>query len=870
MPSSATREHALALAKLGWPLFPVNGKRPTIKDWPNRATTDPTQVAEWWPDGTRLGIGVVCGPRSGIWVTDEDRLGALDPLDLPATTTSLTPRPGRHMFWAWDPSRPVRNGKLMDEVDIRGEGGFVVLPPSRSASPGSKRTHYEWHISPAELVPQPAPAELLDLATHGRTAEQEDDRRPSSMTPYGRAALDQEAQKVARAPEGERNEQLNRTAFSIGQLTAGGHVCEIEARERLSAAALDAGLHAPEIDKTLDSGIRAGIEKPRGPAPRGQPTAADREVLPVDDLDLRLLSLQVWEALAAHNEPPHLFRYGGIVSRIERGEDHAVVLRHLNRHRLSHAVARACVFTKETQRRTKIVAPPRDLIEDMLADPKPPLPAVTQVVHAPLFAADGRLRTEPGYDEATLSYLDLAAGLHVPPVPEKPTREEIERARSLILDDLLGDFPFSSDSDRAHAVAAGLHPFVRRLFDGPSPLHLIDKPEPGTGGTLLADVLLHPALGRPPPKMTEGRDEDEWRKRMTAKLLSAPSAVVLDNLRSRLDSAQVASAITSNIWEDRILGLSEMRQLPVRCVWMATGNNVALSDELARRSVRLLIDAKMSRPWLRNGFKHELPAWGYQHRGELIWAYLVMARAWIAAGRPGPSEAPPMGMFEGWRHTIGGILDVAGITGFLGNLRSLHEEPDAERRAWTEFLELWWAHYEGQRVGVQKLFPLAEIAGVTLNGNTDHGRKTSLGSVLTDASDRAYGQWRVEACGTKRRAGQWKMVNLDRGSPQVHAEVHTPQGDGTQGLPMDSDPAVNLCEPSAAPTRDARAHMREVGPREVHPGSQVHPAGNGQPPPPPDPAPCNACRGTVFWQGASGKRVCRVCHPPAPGAEVAP
>ena len=55
-------------------------------------------------------------------------------------------------------------------------------------------------------------------------------------------------------------------------------------------------------------------------------------------------------------------------------------------------------------------------------------------------------------------------------------------------------------------------------------------------------------------------------KRMTAKLRQIPSIVLIDNLRQKLDSSAVAAALTASFWEDRILGVSEMTRLPIRCV----------------------------------------------------------------------------------------------------------------------------------------------------------------------------------------------------------------------------------------------------------------------------------------------------------------
>jgi hypothetical protein len=119
----------------------------------------------------------------------------------------------------------------------------------------------------------------------------------------------------------------------------------------------------------------------------------------------------------------------------------------------------------------------------------------------------------------------------------------------------------------------------------------------------------------------------------------------------------VASAITASVWEDRLLSTSSMIRVPVRCAWVATGNNPALSHEMTRRTIRIRLDARVERPWLRAGFKHEpLGEWMREHRAALVHAALTLIQAWIAAGRPeGPSS---MGMFERWARVMG--ISVAG------------------------------------------------------------------------------------------------------------------------------------------------------------------------------------------------------------------
>ncbi len=339
------------------------------------------------------------------------------------------------------------------------------------------------------------------------------------------------------------------------------------------------------------------------------------------------------------------------------------------------------------------------------------------------------------------------------------------RARSLILDDLLDGFPFVGEPERAHAVALLVLPFVRALIGGPTPLHLIEKPMPGTGASLLADALTFPATGRPPAVMTEGRDEDEWRKRLTARLRGGAAVVLIDNLRHRLETANLAAALTSTRWEDRLLGTSDTVRLPVRCAWIATGNNPALSSEIARRTVRIRLDAQQDRPWLRRTFRHpNLRAWVAAHRSDLVWACLTLAQAWLADGKPVDEGAPSLGMFEEWSKVIGGILETAEIPGFLGNLDNFYDQTDTEGAAIRTFVAAWWEHFGEQPVGVVDLWRV--VAGSTIDLDLGDGNERALrirlGRMIGTLRDRHYaieeGTVRVAGAGTVKKIQRWKLV----------------------------------------------------------------------------------------------------------------
>lgn len=142
-------------------------------------------------------------------------------------------------------------------VDLRGDGGYVVAPPSRHASGGA----YRW-VDP-DAVPAPGPGWLRPsprpvFPTGGPT-------RPApkgGASRYGLAALRREVGDVRAAPVGARNNRLNRAAFSLGMLAAGGELDRAQVEDELLAAALELGLPEGEARASIRSGLRSAPPNP--------------------------------------------------------------------------------------------------------------------------------------------------------------------------------------------------------------------------------------------------------------------------------------------------------------------------------------------------------------------------------------------------------------------------------------------------------------------------------------------------------------------------------------------------------------------------------------------------------------------------------
>jgi hypothetical protein len=407
---------------------------------------------------------------------------------------------------------------------------------------------------------------------------------------------------------------------------------------------------------------------------------------------------------------------------------------------------------------TVSVAPPGDVSRDLLTYPPRELPEIQGVVTTPVFGADGSLVTTAGYHARERLWLHVDPALGPIGVPSNPSPANIAFARDLFLKELLVDFPFVADGDRAHSLAAFLLPFARRLIDGPTPLHVLEAPAAGSGKGLIATAIQLVATGTSSEPRSLSPVEEECRKMLTAELTGGKSIILLDNVSEKrvLDSAPLASVLTSEVWRDRVLGETRMVSLPNRALWLMSGNNPRFSLEIARRCVRIRIDAKEDMPWRRAGFKHDpLIGWVRENRGLLVRAALVLVQGWIAAGRPRCSAR--LGSFESWAAVMGGILQVAGVSGFLGNTDDFYEASDAEGGAWRELVALWWERSKDAPLRVTDVNALCaerELFEDLRGDGTERSQQTKLGKALQASRDRVFGGFRIQLVRDDKHKGR--------------------------------------------------------------------------------------------------------------------
>jgi hypothetical protein len=573
----------------------------------------------------------------------------------------------------------------------------------------------------------------------------------------------------------------------------GPFVEDVADRSGCAADSIVKAIH--ELTEAIEALLRLRHRMLASPREEDSPAKPrGRARVQVNERFLRDIMRDAVDALAAVNEPPTLFMRGSALVRVPPAEAHAEPLSLAAlRVFLDHAADFVSVHVAEDEDEVTIPArPPHDVCESILAvPPRSAFPRLASIRSAPVMLPDRRVLATEGYDR------DSGLLLRLQGLEDIRTDMPVQEATRWLFTELLGDFPFADKASQAHALALVLEPFVRPAIHGATPLYLIDAPLRGAGKGLLADAACLTATGRRADVMAlVAGNAEEHEKRITALLLAGAQWILIDNATS-MASAPLAAVLTATQWRGRRLGRSAMVDVPNDATWVATGNNVELSDEIARRTIPIRLDPGVERPEERKGFKHpELLRWAATHRTTLVSACLSLIHAWLEAGCP-EGEAT-LGSYESWARMLGGILGVSGVSGFLTERERLYTEADRETADWCALCESWWSTYGSLRVTAKEVFEVAQARGLLLSvwgGRTTLAAQQRFGHALAGMRDRVFGGFRVRSAGrdSQTRNAAYRLEPIKAGdktpeTPVTPAHAAPPrvgQGDpsiGTMGV----------------------------------------------------------------------------------------
>ena len=522
------------------------------------------------------------------------------------------------------------------------------------------------------------------------------------------------------------------------------------------------------------------------------------------------------EAIAAlkevNGDNPWVFQRGDSLVRLRT--DKGLIAEALNIASLRGILDRCADFVKLVGKDGAEVParPGSDVLTDILSLPDMGFPGLQGFYSAPVFLPSGELLSQDGYHSESSLYLSLNG------LTDVAGTMSLDAAKFLLLNDLLGDFPFADLGSKAHALALLLQGFVRLMIDGPTPLYLIDAPARGTGKGLFSDIVSVVTLGKSADVMVLPKDEDELEKRITAILVEGHSLILLDNVTS-LRSATLSAVLTTTDWQGRWLGKSQMVHAPNTATWVATGNNVGLSDELVRRTVGIRLDAAVERPETRTDFKHpRLVEWAFTNRPKLVNACISIIQAWIDAGMPQYKPKKTLGRFESWVGVMGGILKNAGVEGFLDNRETLYAIADAETTEWTALCGEWWKVYKGTAITGKDLLQIAKDTYLVLQiwaGKSEISGQQRFGHALVNKRDRVFGQYRIRHAGNSSGSGSHQYILENSKNEGTDKTPETPETKSTEPESGSQPPLVSDDQTPETPPETTQNQVPVLGTETV-------------------------------------------------------
>ena len=413
------------------------------------------------------------------------------------------------------------------------------------------------------------------------------------------------------------------------------------------------------------------------------------------------------------------------------------------------------------------VFPPRDISAAMMDCPTQNLPPLLSIARAPFYDGKANLIAQTGYHKDAATYYQPSKNLEkLQPISEKPTPDELEKAKKIIFNDLLSDFPFADESSRTHALAALLQSFMRRIIKGPTPLYLIEAPTQGSGKTLLAEAISCVVAGVELPGRPFSKEDEEVRKVITTELRSGRPLFLFDNLpeRREINSQALSIALTSPVWQDRMLGGNNELNLPIGVTWLATGNNPRFGRDLMRRIVNIRLTPAEEKPWERTAFKHDpLLEWIKNNRPSLIWACLTIIQNWLSKNKEKYSGKHRFGSFESWLSIMGGIMQAADIQGLLDNQSNFFEDATPDFSSWKPFIEMWWDLYKTKPTSVKILTEICEthdFLSSTLGDKSPRSQVTRFGHALKSRRDRVFNGKKIEFY-RDRKLSLYRLIDVE-------------------------------------------------------------------------------------------------------------
>jgi hypothetical protein len=283
-----------------------------------------------------------------------------------------------------------------------------------------------------------------------------------------------------------------------------------------------------------------------------------------------------------------------------------------------------------------------------------------------------------------------------------------------LLKDLLSEFSFAKESDRAAALSAMLTATIRPSLPT-APMFHVAAHEKGSGKSYLCELFTVFATPQRSATLSFPKDDVEMQKILLSALLKAPAALQFDNLTHDLTAhGSLCTVLSSERFENRVLGVSKMLAVSTRTLFLSSGNNVFPLGDMTRRTITINLEPMCEVPSARKFKRPHLVEEVLASRGCHVSAALTIVRAWICAGRP-QADVPVFGGFTDWSDLCRQPLLWLGCADPHASVaEAMQSDPD--RDLLGRLLEAWFAFFHKRPVRLREAI---DAAGAYPGGNAE-------------------------------------------------------------------------------------------------------------------------------------------------------
>lgn len=432
---------------------------------------------------------------------------------------------------------------------------------------------------------------------------------------------------------------------------------------------------------------------------------------------------------------------------------------------------------------------PANVPSSILGSVSWPFRSLEGISRIPIIRADGTVCDEPGYDSAT-GYLYEPDPTLTLDIPEVVTLEMARKAVAELLDPFV-DFPFAmvdgfnfeKSPYRSAVVAAILTVVARPGIRGCVPFFVFSATTPKSGKSLLVDLIYAITSGHAATRMAPVEREEEMEKRITSVMMAGMTAVLIDNVVRLGGPSLDAVATAYPRYMGRVLGTSEMPEVPALTVWFYSGNNIVWVGDILQRIIPIHLEPDCENPENRTGFRHDqVMRYVMENRGRMLSAAYTLIRGWQQAGRP-VTKLPRMGAYEVWSDIVRQAMVWAGMTDPYLGVAPFKVTGDDARSEAVSLFTAWYSLYGPREMALATIAknvtadnPSTQELWACVQPWVNNGKvdTTKLGNWLRRSKGRIYGGFRATAHDGRGAAAGWSVSQVVRAA-ETRAAVQPEQ-----------------------------------------------------------------------------------------------